>query len=201
MIAALFVQPSGCYSNLEGVECWDEQRDARLYDGPWPVVAHPPCARWCLMAGLVEHRYGHRRGDDGGCFAAALRAVRRFGGVLEHPAYSSAFAAHGLPAPDPKGGWQQCVFGGAVCSVDQGHYGHRARKPTWLFASGVALPALRWGRSPRSRWFAASYGFKETWAARRRGEVSVLSKRERNATPEAFRDVLLSVARSAKGRA
>lgn len=41
MIAALFVQRDGCYWNLEGVDPWDEARDARLYDGPYPVVAHP----------------------------------------------------------------------------------------------------------------------------------------------------------------
>lgn len=46
MIAALYVQAEGCYFGVDGVDPWDEQRDARLYDGPWPVVAHPPCQRW-----------------------------------------------------------------------------------------------------------------------------------------------------------
>lgn len=50
MIAALFVATGGCYFGLEGVDPWDEQRDARLYRGPWPVVAHPPCSRWCRLA-------------------------------------------------------------------------------------------------------------------------------------------------------
>lgn len=45
MIAALYVEKGGAYYGLEGVDPWDEQRDARLYDGPWPVVAHPPCER------------------------------------------------------------------------------------------------------------------------------------------------------------
>src|SRR5690606_37210149 len=119
-----FVQPNGCYVGLPGVDPWDERRDARLYDGPWPVVAHPPCARWCLLAGLVESRTGKRKGDDDGCFESALQSVRRFGGVLEHPAYSAAFAAHGLARPDPRGGWQRTLCGGAVCHVDQGHYWH-----------------------------------------------------------------------------
>ena len=43
MIAALYVETNGRYFNLDGVEPWDQERDARKYDGPWPVVAHPPC--------------------------------------------------------------------------------------------------------------------------------------------------------------
>lgn len=34
MIAALFVQRDGCYWDLPGIDPWDEERDARLYDGP-----------------------------------------------------------------------------------------------------------------------------------------------------------------------
>ena len=58
-IAALYVQKNGCYFGLPDVDPWDEERDARLYAGPHPVVAHPPCARWCRLAGLVESRYPH----------------------------------------------------------------------------------------------------------------------------------------------
>lgn len=80
MIAALYVQRGGVYYGLPDVDPWDETRDARLYAGPHPVVAHPPCSRWCRLAGLVEARWGHRKGDDGGCFAAALASVRTWGG-------------------------------------------------------------------------------------------------------------------------
>ncbi len=103
MIAALYVHRNGVYYGLPHVDPWDEARDARRYDGPHPVVAHPPCSRWCRLAGLVEARWGHKRGDDGGCFAAALASVRKWGGVLEHPAYSDAWPAHDLNAP-PTGG-------------------------------------------------------------------------------------------------
>lgn len=89
-VAALFVDPKGCYAGLPDVELWDEARDARLYDGPHPVVAHPPCSTWCQLASVNEKRYGHAIGDDGGCFASALDAVRTWGGVLEHPAETIA---------------------------------------------------------------------------------------------------------------
>lgn len=195
-IAALFVQTNGVYFGLEGVDPWDEARDARKYAGPHPVVAHPPCARWSKLAGLVQHRWGHRKGDDGGCFASALRSVRAFGGVLEHPAHSKAWFAFGLPWPPADGGWQVDVFGGASCHVEQRWYGHRARKATWLYAVWAELPVLRWGPGPAP----------EAWASEtlgRRGDGSAVArpgermgKRERSSTPLPFRDLLLSIARS-----
>ena len=112
MIAALYVQADGCYAGLPGVDLWPEERDARGYDGPWPVVAHPPCARWGRFAeGGPSAPHKRKLGDDDGCFAAALVAVRRWGGVLEHPAYSHAWDAHNLPWPPPEG-WQMDVHGG-----------------------------------------------------------------------------------------
>ena len=82
MIAALYIEepPRGIYFGLPGVDPWPHARDARSYPGPYPVVAHPPCARWCRLAGLVEARWGLPRGVDDGCFAAALASVRRWGG-------------------------------------------------------------------------------------------------------------------------
>jgi hypothetical protein len=197
-VAALYVAKGGCYFGLEGVDPWDEARDARLYDGPWPVVAHPPCARWSMLAGLVEARYGHKRGEDGGCFAAALEAVRRWGGVLEHPAESAAWRAHGLMTPPRTGGWVSAGLGdvGWTCCVEQGHYGHRARKATWLYAAHVELPRLRWGASGAQVW--CSPGVSKQ--ASRGKTVEVMCRRERLSTPPAFRDLLLSIARTARGR-
>jgi hypothetical protein len=150
VIAALYVQASGAYSGLDNVDPWDEARDARQYAGPWPVVAHPPCARWSAYwfggPGSPERK---KLGDDGGCFSAALAAVRRWGGVLEHPANSHAWAHHKLNAPPMGGGWVSADWeGGWTCRVEQGHYGHVIRKPTWLYACGVpTLPKLTWGPS------------------------------------------------------
>lgn len=191
MIAALYVATGGCYYGLPDVDPWDRTRDARAYAGPWPVVAHPPCARWCRLAGLVEKRWGHKRGDDGGCFAAAISAVRKWGGVLEHPAYSDAWPAFDLPPP-PKTCWQRAFCGGWVCHVEQVHYGHRARKPTWLYAHGTDLPALRWGTgtawcSPGASPKVANYKPHD-----------YMGKRERSATPLPFRDLLISIARTAE---
>jgi hypothetical protein len=190
VVAALFVDEQGCYSALGHVDLWDESRDARLYSGPHPVVAHPPCARWCRLAGLVEARYGYRRGEDGGCFASALQSVRKWRGVLEHPAYSDAWAAFELPRPPATGGWVRGDCGGYACHVEQGNYGHPARKATWLYAFGCdPLPELRWGRSDASAWVS--------WCDHARGRVRI-SKKAASATPIDFRDALLSIAQRAR---
>jgi len=195
-VAALFVDPRGVYSGLPDVDVWDEARDARLYAGPWPVVAHPPCSRWCRLAGLVEARWGHRRGEDGGCFASALQSVRRWGGVLEHPAYSDAWAVFGLPSPPTRhGGWIRGIDGGWACHVEQSRYGHPAKKATWLYAFGTCLPTLRWGSVNDGEGGSALVG----WCG---NHTNKYDKRERigkervAATPVAFRDLLLDMARS-----
>ena len=191
MIAALYVQRDGAYFGLPDVDPWDEARDARLYAGPHRVIAHPPCSRWCRLAGLVEARWGHRRGEDGGCFAAALASVRRWGGVLEHPAYSDAWAAYDLPVPPASGGWVRGLCGGWTCHVEQGHYGHAARKATWLYAVDVPLPSMRWGRARGSA--LVSWCANGTRADEQRPRIG---KHAAAATPPAFRDLLLSMVRA-----
>ena len=197
MIAALYVQKGGAYFGLEGVDPWDEARDARRYVGPHAVVAHPPCARWCRLAGLVQSRYPHlRKGEDGGCFAAALAAVRRWGGVLEHPAWSAAWPRFGLPAPPREGGWILTPCGGYTCHVEQRQYGHRAAKGTWLYAVGCALPELRWGKGAPPELYVSSCSKRADGSFIRRTGVELMGKREASATPPAFKQVLISMARS-----
>lgn len=200
-IAALYVQRGGAYWEQPGIDPWDEARDARRYAGPHPVVAHPPCSRWSRLAGLVQARWGHRIGDDGGTFEAALAAVRRWGGVLEHPAHSRAWARYDLRHP-VAGRWLRDLLRPRewVCEVSQAAYGHPARKLTWLLFVGDREPLeLDWSRpSPRA---CVSY-------LTRRGDGSAfkaftspgerLTKCQASATPPAFRDALLSLARWAQ---
>ena len=188
-VAALFVDPRGTYAGLPDVELWDEARDARQYRGPHPVVAHPPCSRWCQLAFVIHKRYGHAVGDDGGCFAAALAAVRTFGGVLEHPARSYAWPAFHLPRPRGPVWRRGLQDPGWVCEVSQGAYGHRARKLTWLYAVGAVPPSLDW-RTPAPTAqvsFCANHG---------NSSLPRIQGRAAAATPVAFRDVLLALARS-----
>lgn len=197
-VAALYVIADGVYSGRPDVECWDIARDARKYSGPHPVVAHPPCERWCRMAPLVQKTHGYRVGDDGGCFESALAAVRKWGGVLEHPEASYAWRSHGLAAPPREGGWVKADdAGGWTCRVEQGHYGHRARKATWLYACGVDLPALTWGKSTATAYVTDGGGGVKRG---RDGDVDPSRKRlsqlEASSTPAAFAEILLVMART-----
>lgn len=194
LVAALFVQADGCYSDLAHVDPWPQSRDARRYAGPLPVVAHPPCQLWGAMAPINFARWGgdhNKPGNDGGCFRFAIDAVRRWGGVLEHPAATRAWAAHDLTAPRAMG-WQRTIDGGWVCEVWQSAYGHRANKATWLYYFGARAPMeLRWARIVGTH----QVGFQD-----QRGKAAnkpTLSKREANATPEAFRDALIRLAMEA----
>jgi len=209
-VAALYVEPNGAYIGVPGVDPWDEARDARKYAGPHPVVAHPPCQRWGrFWHGSTRKPHQYKMGDDGGCFEAAYNAINRWGGVIEHPADSHAWAHMGLPKPRREGGWIQVpsrmwhslMF---TCCVYQGHYGHPSGKATWLLTSRILredLPELKWGKTEQRlpEWMIERYGYEK---ARRIGVVAMVGGKNktaiRNATPEPFRDLLLSIARQAR---
>lgn len=199
-VAALFIDPKGIYPTLPDVEAWGPEQDARLYAGPHPVVAHPICNLWVNMAAVNWKRYGKQLpawypdGDDGGCFASALASVRKWGGVLEHPAYSHAFKTHGIAAHYEHDGigWYRVESDLTrlwLCEVWQSAYGHKARKKTWLLYCGKRPPfSLRWDRNPGTHqvgWFDRS---KPT-----------LGKREASATPREFAEELVKLARWSRG--
>lgn len=205
MIAALYVEKNGCYYGLPDVEPWDKERDARRYPGPWPVVTHAPCPRWGKMyfgQPLTVKRTGKRKikGDDEGCVKCALFDVRRFGGVFEHPEGSHAWDYFGMKEPPREGGWIKADEYGWTCCVEQGRYGHYARKPTWLYAVRCELPELDWGiGEPRyDQDLIARKGL--AWV-KRLGEVGAkgggTDSKPRISTPVPFRDLLLSIARTA----
>lgn len=198
-IAALYVYEDGVYAGLDEVDVWGIKRDARLYPGPHPVVAHPPCQLWGNLAFVNYKRYGgehNRPGNDGGMFAHALESVRRYGGVLEHPAFTRAWKAHGLLRPLPNQ-WTRMHGSGLdwpyedwVCEVWQSAYGHLARKRTWLlYSGGEPPPPMRWDRLPGTHQIADN---------KKNRSKPVLRGKHASATPVAFRDALLALARQSR---
>jgi hypothetical protein len=89
---------------------------------------------------------------------------------------------------------------GWTCCVYQGHYGHKALKPTWLYFVGPDKPPeLKWGKPDGQFMTVAGTSFK-TVQHRREAEAKGwrysprLPTALRNRTPEPFRDLLISLA-------
>jgi hypothetical protein len=193
-VVALYVDARGPYGAL-GVDCWtweaDAQlllsdRDARRYAGPAPCVAHPPCGPW----GRLRHLY---RGAEHDCGPRAVEQVRRFGGVLEHPAGSQLWAACGMPAP----GQGADAFGGYSIEVCQVDWGHPARKRTWLYVVGtIDLPPFPAPREP-THWVSGRRGMARASDNVPPG-IKVCSAQQRRRTPVAFAQWLLDVAGSVR---
>lgn len=126
-VAVLFAREDSVYKTLPDCDVYDIARDARTYAGLHPVVAHPPCRAWGRL-----RQFAKPRPDEKALGPFAVQKVRGLGGVLEHPAESTLWAACGLPRPgqfaDDWGGWSM--------EIEQFHWGHRAEKATWLYVVG-----------------------------------------------------------------
>lgn len=192
-VAALYVRRDSIYKTMAGVDAWDEDRDARLYAGDYPVVAHPPCKRWSLLNGIVLSRYPHKAqqfawGADGGCFESALAVARRCGGVIEHPAESRAWRHFGLPRP----GKSPDAYGGWTAEVRQSDWGHRAAKRTWLYVIGIGPDDLPPMPEPKQ-----AVAMVSRTRSSRTG-VELMNKNERDKTPPEFAAWLVELARCCK---
>lgn len=186
-VAILFAENCGIYERIPNVDIWDKYRDAKLYSGPYPIVAHPPCQLWTHLAEVNYKRYGgehNQPGNDNGCFKFAVDCLHRYGGILEHPALSRAWRQFNLIQPTIRYGWEHVREREWVCEVWQSAYGHKARKRTWLCYVGNTAPmSLDFSYKPGTHqvgWFDRT---KPT-----------LSKREASATPYDFARVLVTLA-------
>ncbi len=184
MITALYVDPKGPYPRLN-VESYGPDRDARRYNGPWPVIAHPPCTNYSQVR-LFTKRV------DSDCALVALSQVRKFGGVLEHPAYSKLWKVANLPPP----GYEPDEFGGFTILVKQCDFGHPAMKKTWLYIKGVSkIPKLPSPRAP-THWCSGTHtpGQKGTVP----DGIKICSAFQRRLTPPDFAKWLIELVKSVK---
>jgi hypothetical protein len=126
-VAILFARADSIYKTLADCDVWDADRDALKWQGGSPVVAHPPCRAWGRLRHFAKPRAGERS-----LSLWAVDMVRRWGGVLEHPASSLLWKEKPLPGPGNIDEW-----GGWTLPVLQMWWGHRAEKRTWLYVCGV----------------------------------------------------------------
>lgn len=194
VVAALYIDPRGPYPKMAGVDCWDEQRDARLYDGLYPIVAHPPCGAWANLRHLS-------RGAGKDCGPRAVEQVRKCGGVLEQPAGSKLWDHCRLPRQDTF----PDAHDGFSVAVEQCAWGHVARKKTWLYCVGVDYELLQdtllVGGTP-THW--VSGGRNQMRKGGKAGGgcvppgIKVCSAQQRRRTPVAFAEWLVMLARSSQ---
>jgi hypothetical protein len=188
----LYADPRGPYPSL-AVDVYDEGRDARLYAGPWPVVAHPPCGAYGNLRHLATKALEHAD-----CGPIAVAQVQRWGGVLEQPRGSKLWEVCGLPVP----GALPDAHGGYSLEVAQVEWGHVARKKTWLYLVGVPLSVLGCapfpGREP-THWVSGGreHARKGSGGVIPPG-IKVCSAQLRRRTPVAFAAWLLELAQAAQ---
>ena len=182
-VAVLFARADSIYKALPSADVWDEARDARLWPGGAPVVAHPPCRGWGKL-----RRFARPLPGELGLGPWAVEQVRKHGGVLEHPAHSTLWSAAGLPPPGQADAW-----GGWTLPILQHWWGHRAAKATWLYVVGCAPAAI-----PPIPLVLGRAGHVCCGTRMRRGSQGwrpEITKAEREHTPRALAEWLLDLAR------
>jgi hypothetical protein len=124
----------------------------------------------------------------------AVEQVRRFGGVLEHPADSMLWKACAMPRP----GELPDAWGGITIAVEQWRWGHRAIKPTWLYVVGAeSIPPIPDAPGPRP----AGGNMRSVGGdTSRRSMTERLPKTQRHLTPPAFAKWLVLLASSCRPR-
>jgi hypothetical protein len=189
MVAVLYCDPRGAYWDIPDVDPWPIERDARGYTGPYPVIAHPPCGSWS------SNRHLSHAGENERALAPlAVEQVRRWGGVLEHPAGSQLWAHCGLPRPDEL----PDQFGGYTVEINQCDWGHCCRKRTWIYLVGVPRAALvqRESREP-THWASGRARKSRSGGAAVPPGIKVASAEQRRRTPPEFARYLVTLASAA----
>ncbi len=194
-VSALYVSSIGPYPRLVH-DVWTVARDARHYKGPLPVIVHPPCGPWGkLRANCTK--------QDPLLAICAVDQVRRWGGVLEHPAHSLLFSDPRCMLPRPLEGPDVC--GGHTFHVDQVWLGHKCRKSTWLYVvrsqeARMAKHDTSWVERVEAllhaAWVAGQHNpvTRRICSGPRMRHVTVASRRVRILTPDPLAKLLIRIA-------
>lgn len=176
-IPVLFCQEGSIYKSFPVCDVWDATRNALNFDEPRPIIAHPPCHLFSRMRGLSTAPESEKE-----LAYFALDHIRKYGGILEHPAHSTLWKEKSLPKPG-----QLDRFGGFTLVVSQFWFGHKADKLTWLYIVGIEsedLPSIPFALGEPE--FTVSYSKLKSVRVKRE-----IPKRERSATPKRFAEWLI----------
>lgn len=114
-VAVLCAHDQSTYYSIPGAEVWNRKKDAFLFSGSLPVIAHPPCAQWSKMRSFSNYNLREKLLAEW-CWDI----VNKNGGIFEHPA-GSLFWKY-IRADRSK-----------IFSVDQCWWGFPGRKTTYLY--------------------------------------------------------------------
>ncbi len=175
-ITVLFCQEDSIYKSFPVCDVWDEKRNALNFNELIPIIAHPPCRKFSRMRGLstapeVEKELAY--------FAA--HHIKKYGGILEHPAFSILWKEANLPNPG-----EIDKFGGFTLVISQFWFGHKADKLTWLYIVG-----LKEGDLPPIPFALGEPLFTCSLSHVERPAKPEIPKRERSATPRKFAEWLI----------
>jgi hypothetical protein len=129
--------------------------------------------------------------QDASCGPLAVEAVRRWGGVLEHPHGSQLWPHCGLPKP----GELPDDWGGRTYEVRQVAWGHRCEKPTLLYVVGAPHAFVEAGIRAGG---VATH--RVTNGSRGNRSLARATNTENRHTPRAFAQFLISIALAASQR-
>jgi hypothetical protein len=114
MITVLCVQKKSIYKSIDGLDCWDQDRDAYNFTGRNPIIAHPPCAQWSRL-----HHFAFKNEREKNLAFFCFQLIQQNGGIFEHPAGTSFFKRVGVSSQ--------------VISIDQHWFGYPCKKRTYLY--------------------------------------------------------------------
>jgi hypothetical protein len=175
MISILFAARNSVYKTIPGLDVWDEDRNALNWPGGNPGIFHPPCRLWSMLS-----HFSVAPKEEKELARWSVRQIRKWGGVLEHPAHSKLWLDQDLPRPGQKDAY------GFTTGVYQWWFGHRGRKATWLYICGIdpkTVPLIPF-----------KLGQAEATCSTRHGGPGRIRDNEIEATPPEFANWLIAVA-------
>jgi hypothetical protein len=179
MVSVLYAESNSVYKMLPNCDVWDKERDARRWQGNEAIVTHPPCGQWGRLRTFARADI-----DEKSLAVLAVLAVRKYGGVLEHPKGSLLWKHCRLPEPGQYDRW-----GGYTMPILQQWFGHRAEKATWLYIVGCPVDEL-----PSLPFVLGASEFV-VQTKKKTGYRRHLPKKERLSTPRPLAEWLLEVAK------
>lgn len=126
-----FTRKNSIYNKLD-CDCYDIERNALTTISQEPAIYHPPCRMWGKLRKLAKGNV-----QEKSLALWALKRVRMYGGILEHPSGSNLFGRYCIMPGKGYDNW-----GGFSIAVSLHQFGFPALKKTYLYVVGCKIKDL-----------------------------------------------------------